>query len=72
MLVVPTKKMLVIASNAKEKILSAIPHSKAFKLEGRDMVAVPHGVEEALVLRNIGFKKGELQLCPYSEPISLS
>lgn len=48
--------MLVIASNAKEKILSAIPHSKAFKLNGKDVVAVPHGVEESLVLRNIGFK----------------
>jgi SNF2 family DNA or RNA helicase len=56
MLVVPSKKALVISTNIREKILTVIPHAKGIKVNGKPMVAVPHGVEECLVLRNLGFR----------------
>lgn len=57
MLVVPTKRKLVINSNIRDKILDAIPHAKTFKVDGKPMVAVTHGIDECLVLRNLGFRK---------------
>lgn len=56
MLVVEKKKALVIDTNIREKVLTAIPHARALKFNGKAMVAVPHGVEECLVLRNLGFR----------------
>ena len=56
MIVVPNRKALVINSDANQRILTAIPHAKPFKFQSRDVVAVPHGIEECIVLRNIGFR----------------
>lgn len=56
MLVVPSKRKLVINTNVRDKILAAMPHAKTITVEGKPMVAVQHGVEECLVLRNLGFR----------------
>lgn len=56
MLVVPNKKALVINTSIRDKVLAVIPHAKEISVEGKRMVAVPHGVEECLVLRNLGFR----------------
>ena len=40
--------------------------------EHGDLLTV-HGTGNGMLcLKNLGFQKGELQLCPYSEPISFS
>jgi SNF2 family DNA or RNA helicase len=57
MLVVSTRKALVIDTNIRDKVLSAIPHARTIKVEGKPMVAVPHGIDECLVLRNLGFRE---------------
>jgi len=57
MLVIPAKQKLVINSKARAQILAAIPHAKEFQHEGQYLVAVPHEIEECLVLRNLGFKE---------------
>lgn len=57
MLVVPNKEVVVINTNIRDKVLAAIPHAKPLVVNGKPMVAVPHGVEECLVLRNLGFRK---------------
>lgn len=57
MLVVANKKALVINTSIREKVLQAIPHAKMLRVDGKPMVAVPHGVEECLVLRNLGFRE---------------
>ena len=40
--------------------------------EHGDLLTVHGSGNGMLCLRNLGFSKGELQLCPYSEPISFS
>ena len=47
---------LVFKSNMTLDILKAIPHAKQFSLNGENLIAVKHGLEETLVLRNIGFR----------------
>lgn len=54
MLVVKGQRKLVIDTTAKDKILKAIPHAKALVYDGREVVAVEHGVEESIVLKNLG------------------
>ena len=55
MLVIPEKKKIIISSTHNDAICKFIPHAKRFDHEGKDMVAVPFGVDEASVLRNMGF-----------------
>lgn len=57
MLVVENRRTLVINTNLREKILSVMPHAKTLKVDGKPMVAVPHGIDECLVLRNLGFRE---------------
>lgn len=57
MLVVEDKKKLVLHTALSDEILTFIPHARKFEHEGQNLTAVPHGVEESLVLRNMGFKK---------------
>lgn len=57
MLVVPNKQKLVIDTNVRAEVLAAIPHAKQFDYKGKKLLAVPHGVEECLVLKNLGFDK---------------
>ena len=55
MLVIPEKKKIVIDSSANDDVLTCIPHAKKFALNGKDVVALNYGVDEALVLKNMGF-----------------
>lgn len=55
MLVIPEKKKLVIDSTANDAVLTCMPHAKKLTLDGKDMVALNYGVDEALVLKNMGF-----------------
>ena len=59
MLVIPEKKKLVLNTSVYTAVLSAIPHAKAFDLDGVQHVALHHGPEESLVLKNLGFKVPE-------------
>lgn len=55
MLVVPSKQMLVIDTVMSADILAVIPHAKEFVHNGLRLTAVPHGLDEARVLTNMGF-----------------
>lgn len=55
MLVIPEKKKIVIDSSANDDVLTCIPHAKKLTLNGKNMVALNYGVEESLVLKNMGF-----------------
>jgi SNF2 family DNA or RNA helicase len=55
MLVIPEKKKLVIDSTANDAVLACMPHAKKLTLSGKDMVALNYGVDESLVLKNMGF-----------------
>lgn len=55
MLVVKKHKKLVIADKHPQRITTVIPTAKIFQYKGRDLVAVPHQLEEVRVLRNMGF-----------------
>jgi SNF2 family DNA or RNA helicase len=52
--VVASHKKLVFAPNAPSEVVKVIPHARAFMHAGAEHVAVHHGVEEAMVLRNMG------------------
>ena len=55
MLVIPDKRKIVIDSSANDHVLTCIPHAKKLTLNGREMVAMNYGVDEAMVLKNLGF-----------------
>lgn len=55
MLVIPEKRKIVINSTENAAVAQYIPHSKVFKHNGEDLVALPYGVDESMVLRNLGF-----------------
>ena len=54
MLVIPAKRKVVLNSSENATALAVMPHAKALRHNGEDLLAVHHGVEEALVLKNIG------------------
>ena len=55
MLLIPDKRKIVINSTANEQVATFIPHAKKFTHNGEELVAVPYGVDESLVLKNLGF-----------------
>ena len=55
MLVVSNKQKLVINTKSHAEILAVIPHAKPFTHGGKKLIAVPHRIEECLVLKNMGF-----------------
>jgi SNF2 family DNA or RNA helicase len=55
MLVIPEKRKIVINSTENSAVAQYIPHAKVFNHEGQSLVALPYGVDEAMVLRNMGF-----------------
>lgn len=59
MLVIPDKKRIVIKSSHNEAVAKIIPHAKRFTHKGEDHIAIPYGVEESIVLRNMGFNVPE-------------
>jgi superfamily II DNA or RNA helicase len=56
MVVVETKKKLVINTKRHAEVMAYIPHARTFTHDNQVLTAVPHGVEELLVLKNMGFK----------------
>jgi len=55
MLVIPDKRKIIINSNENDAVAQVIPHAKKFVHNGEDMVAIPYGVDESMVLKNLGF-----------------
>jgi SNF2 family DNA or RNA helicase len=53
--VIPEKRKIVINSTENSAVAQYIPHAKVFNHEGQNLVALPYGVDEAMVLRNMGF-----------------
>jgi SNF2 family DNA or RNA helicase len=47
-------KKLVLRLRDPNRVLSVIPKSKLFKVDGKEYIAVPHGVDEIAVLNNLG------------------
>jgi SNF2 family DNA or RNA helicase len=54
--VVASHKKLVFAPYRPEEVTKVIPHARVFLHGGAQCVAVNHGVEEAMVLRNMGLQ----------------
>ncbi len=65
MLVVPEQRKVVINTQKYAEVIDAIPHAKAFNHQGNVLTALKHGVEETLVLRNLGFKKTPAPILSY-------
>jgi SNF2 family DNA or RNA helicase len=55
MLVIPEKRKIVINSTANSAVASAVPHARAFTHNGEALVAMDYGIDESLVLKNLGF-----------------
>lgn len=55
MLVIPDKRKLIINSNENASVAQLMPHAKLFDHNGEKLLAVPYGVDEAMVLKNLGF-----------------
>ena len=55
MLVNTTHKKLVLNLSHPDRVTNVIPTAKKFMFKGKELVAVPHELEETRVLRNLGF-----------------
>lgn len=55
MLISTKHKKVIINSRHPERITTVIPTAKVLMFKGRPLVAVPHGLDETKVLRNIGY-----------------
>ena len=55
MLVIPEKRKIIINSTENDAVATLMPHAKKFLHNGDNMVALPYGVDEARVLKNLGF-----------------
>ena len=55
MLVIPEKKRLVVNTSDPKAITDVMPHAKTMQHDGETLVALPFGVDEAMVLRNLGY-----------------
>ena len=51
----PEKRRIVINSDANATVASVIPHAKQITHGGEKLLAMPYGVEESIVLKNMGF-----------------
>lgn len=55
MLVIPDRRKIIIDSSENAAVAQAIPHAKLLRHDGKDMLAMPYGVDESMVLKNLGF-----------------
>ena len=55
MLVIPEKRKIIINTNEANTVAAVIPHARKFEHNGEQLLAMPYGVDESLVLRNLGF-----------------
>ena len=65
MLVVQNQKKLVLNTAKFAEVIAAIPHAKVFYHDDKTLTALEHGVEETLVLRNLGFRKTPSPILSY-------
>lgn len=56
MIVSKTKQKIVLNLAAPERVKAFIPTARTFIYKGRELVAVPHKLDETRVLRNLGYK----------------
>lgn len=56
MLISPKHRKIVMNLQDPSRILMTIPTAQKFEFKGRELVAVPHRVEETQVLRNLGYR----------------
>ena len=56
MIVMEKQRQLVLNTKKHKELLEIIPHARTFEHNGETLTAVPHGVEEVHVLKNLGFK----------------
>ncbi len=68
MIVIDRAKALVLRLNHPNRVLEAIPTAKVVKLQGVDMVVVPHKMDEYRVLTNLGIKAPSPILYYYDWP----
>lgn len=68
MLINNKKKALVLRLREPERVTSVIPGAKLFEYNGKQYVAVKHGVDEVKVLRNLGFQAPSPILHQYDWP----
>lgn len=68
MLVIPEKQQLILDSSQNDFVAKCIPHSKKFVHDGKELLAVKYGVEESIVLKNMGFSIPEPIRHYYSWP----
>lgn len=54
MLVVEEQRKVVLNTSANNDIAKVMPHAKRLTRDGQDLLVVPHGVQESIVLRNMG------------------
>jgi SNF2 family DNA or RNA helicase len=55
MIIIPNRKALVLKLREPSRVTNVIPTAKLLSLQGQPIVAVPHRLDEARVLRNLGF-----------------
>lgn len=55
MLVIPEKRKIIINSSANADVATYVPHAKVLEHDGQELVAMRYGVDEARVLKNLGF-----------------
>jgi len=55
MLVIESKKSVVLKLKDPNRVTTVIPTAKTFEFRGQTLVAVPHRIDETRVLRNMGF-----------------
>ena len=65
MVVAPSSRNLVLATDRYADVLRAIPHAKTFDHAGEMLTAVPHGIEETMVLRNLGYRDAPAPILSY-------
>lgn len=56
MLIIEDKKAVVLHLSQPERVTTVIPGAKKLIFQGKNLVVVKHGVDESIVLRNLGFK----------------
>lgn len=68
MLVIQESKALVLKLKFPARVTTIIPTSRVFEHEGEQLVVVKHGIEECVVLRNLGMKVTSPILYDYEWP----
>lgn len=56
MILVKEKKAVILKTSTPNKYTTVIPTAKHFNVAGKDVVAIPHRIDETRVLRNMGIQ----------------